>query len=40
MIAFGQTRGQMIVVSAVPVADIAVMVGIAAVTLSMPVAQV
>jgi hypothetical protein len=42
MIAFGQTRRQMIVVSAVPVADISVMVGIAVVTVtvSMPVAVI
>jgi hypothetical protein len=37
MIAFGQTRRQMIVVSAVPVADISVMVGIAVVTVTMSV---
>jgi hypothetical protein len=42
MIAFGQTRRQMIVVTAVPVADISVMVGIAVVTVtvSMPVAMI
>jgi len=39
MIAFGQPRRQMIVVSAVPVADISVTVGIAVVTVSMPVAM-
>jgi hypothetical protein len=40
MIAFGQTRRQMIVVTAVPVADISVMVGVAVVTVSMPVAVI
>src|SRR5215831_1721498 len=42
MIAFGQTRRQMIVVSAVPVADISVTVGVAVVTVTvaMPVAAI
>ena len=37
MIAFGQTRGQMIVVRAVPVTDVSLMVSITAVTLTVAV---